>query len=136
MTRSRRQFFKRLQSPYEPKTVLEFGSGGSTDLSANEVIAGGGYTAGGNAVSNPTLSLTAAKTTLDDDGANLLWTSSASGDPADIRCAIVYSETATFKDCIGFIDMTSDGTTAISLLTAPIGIDWNALGILAETVNV
>jgi hypothetical protein len=115
--------------------VPTWGAGGTTNLSSSEVAAGGGYTAGGKAVATPTWTLSGAVTTFDDDGSNLLWTSAGSGDPATIKVAILYSDTATNKDCIGFMDMTTDGTTAISLLAADVGINWNASGILAETAN-
>ena len=115
--------------------VPTWGAGGTTNLATSEVAAGGGYTAGGKAVAVPTWVLSGAVTTFDDDGSNLTWTSAASGDPATIKVGVIYSDTATNKDCVGFIDMTADGTTAISLLAADVSINWNASGILAETAN-
>jgi len=115
--------------------VPTWGAGGTTNLASSEVAAGGGYMAGGISIATPTWTLTGAVVTFDDDGSNILWTSAASGDPATIKVAVVYSDTASNKDAVGFIDMTSDGTTAISLLAADVGVNWNASGVLAETAN-
>ena len=67
------------------------------------------------------------------DAANNVWTSAASGDPATIKTAVIYSDTAANKDCIGFIDMTVDGTTAISLLSGDITVSYGATGIFTVT---
>lgn len=111
-----------------------WGAGGTTNLATSEVAAGGGYTAGGIALTSVTWAQTSGVGTF--DAADVLWTSAASGDPATIKVAVVYSDTATNKDAVGFIDMTTDGTTAISLLTGNVGINWNASGLFALTVNV
>ena len=110
-----------------------WGAGGTTNISSSEVAAGGGYTAGGATLGSVTWSQTAGVATF--DAADITWTSSGSGDPATIKTAVIYSDTATNKDCVGFIDMTADGTTAISMLTGNVGITWNASGIFTLTVN-
>lgn len=110
-----------------------WGAGGSTNLSSSEVAAGGGYTAGGITLTSVTWSQSGGVTTF--DAADILWTSSASGDPATIKAAVLYSDTATNKDAVGFLDMTADGTTAISLLAGNVGINWHASGIFTVTVN-
>jgi len=107
--------------------VPTWGAGGTTNLSSSEVSAGGGYTAGGETLTSVTWGQTAGTATF--DAADLTWTSSASGDPATIKVAVLYSDTATNKDCIGFWDMTADGTTAISLLTGDIQLNHHASGI-------
>ena len=114
--------------------VPTWGAGGTTNLSTSEVASGGSYTAGGKIVATPTWLLSGSIVTFDDDGSNLLWAALA-GSPETIKVGVLYSNTATNKDAVGFIDMTPDGTTAISMVAAPVGIDWNVLGILAETVN-
>lgn len=111
-----------------------WGAGGTTNLSSSEVAAGGGYTAGGIALTSVTFSQTAGVATF--DAADILWTSAASGDPATIKALVVYSDTATNKDAVGFMDMTADGTTAISLLAGNVGVNWNASGLFTNTVNV
>ena len=115
--------------PAATDAVPTWGAGGTTNESSNEVSAGGGYTAGGETLSGVTWTQSSGTATFDDTG-NVTWTSSASGDPTNIKTAIIYSDTATNKDCIGFVDMTADGgTTAISLLTGDITITWNGSGI-------
>ena len=111
--------------------VPTWGAGGTTNLSTNEVSAGGGYTAGGDALASVTWGQTNGDGVF--DAANNVWTSAASGDPATIKTAVFYSDTAANKDCIGFIDMTADGTTAISLLAGDITIAWGAGGIFTVT---
>ena len=111
--------------------VPTWGAGGSTNLNTSEVAAGGGYTAEGDALASVTWSQTAGVATF--NAADNVWTSSASGDPATIKTAVIYSDTAANKDCIGFVDMTADGTTAISLLAGDITITWGVGGIFTVT---
>lgn len=113
--------------------VPTWGAGGTTNLSSSEVSAGGGYTAGGVTLTSVTWSQSGGVGTF--DCADFGWTSSASGDPANCKCVVIYSDTATNKDCIGFMDLTADGTTAISLLSGNINITVNASGLFAVTVN-
>ena len=108
-----------------------WGAGGTTNLNTSEVAAGGGYTAEGETLASVTWSQTSGVATF--DAANVTWTSSASGDPATIKTAVIYSDTATNKDCVGFIDMTADGTTAISLLSGDITVAFGAGGIFTLT---
>lgn len=111
--------------------VPTWGAGGSTNLATSEVSAGGGYTAGGISLSSVTWTLSGAVATF--DAADISWTSAGSGDPTTIKSLVLYSDTATNKDAIGFMDMTSDGTTAISLLSGDINVTWNASGIFTNT---
>lgn len=111
--------------------VPTWGAGGTTNLSADEVAAGGGYTAGGDALTTVTYNQASGVATFDSD-ANT-WTSAGSGDPATIKTAVFYSDTATNKDCIGFIDMTTDGTTAISLLSGDVVLTPHANGWFTTT---
>ncbi|MCG8608951.1 MAG: hypothetical protein MI864_00305 [Pseudomonadales bacterium] len=110
-----------------------WGAGGSTNLSSSEVSAGGGYTAGGETLGSVTWSQSSGVGTF--DAANVTWTSSGSGDPTNCKTAVIYSDTATNKDAVGFVDLTSDGTTAVSMLTGNIAINWNASGLFSVTVN-
>lgn len=112
--------------------VPTWGAGGTTNLSTSEVAAGGGYTAGGETLANITWGQTAGVATFDNT-ADIVWTSAASGDPATIKTAVIYSDTAANKDCIAFIDMTADGTTAISLLAGDITVAFGASGIFTVT---
>ena len=107
--------------------VPTWGAGGTTNLDTSEVAAGGGYTAEGEALASVTWGQTSGTRTF--DAADITWTSSASGDPATIKTAVLYSDTATNKDCVGYWDMTADGTTAISLLAGDITLAHHASGI-------
>jgi len=119
--------------PADTDAVPTWGAGGTTNESSNEVSAGGGYTAGGEALTSVTWGQTSGVATF--DSANTTWTSSASGDPTDIKSLILYSDTATNKDCVGWMDMTADGgTTAISLLSGDITVTWHASGLFTVTV--
>lgn len=114
-----------------------WGSGGSTNLSTNEVSGGTSYVAGGKSLSSVTWTQSGGVATLDASdlsGANK-WAQDVAG-PTNIKTGILYSDSATNKDCIGFMDMTADGgTTAISLQAGDISVTWNASGILTHTVN-
>lgn len=113
--------------PSASDAVPCWGAGGSTNLSSNEVSAGGGYTAGGQALTSVTWVQSSGTATF--DSADPSWTSSGSGDPTNIKTLIIYSDTATNKDAVGFMDMTTDGgTTAISLLSGDITVTVNASG--------
>ena len=115
--------------PTAGDAVPTWGAGGTTNESSNEVSAGGGYTANGVALTSVTWTQSSGTATW--DAADPSWTSSGSGDPTNIKTGIFYSNTATNKDCVGFMDMTADGgTTAISLLSGDINVTLNASGIL------
>lgn len=87
-------------------------------------VAGGSYAS--KVVPNTAWALTGdtAKLTGDDlTGANQ-WPIDASG-PTDIRCALVYNETAT-QAALQVVDLTEDGgVTPVSLQADAIGIQWN-----------
>lgn len=110
-----------------------WGAGGTTDLSAAEVAAGGGYAAGGITLTGITYTLAGAVATFDCN--DLAWVSASSGDPDTAKTLIVYDDTATNKDAVGFMDLTTDGTTAISLLAGDVNIGINATGLFTTTVN-
>jgi len=106
--------------------IPTWGAGGSTDLSLLEV-SGTNYTPGGEALTEVWSQTTGTATF--DSTANPSWTQNGAG-PADVRAAVIYSDTAANKDAIGFIDMTVDaGTTPLSLIDADIDITFNASGI-------
>ena len=115
--------------PAASDAVPCWGAGGTTNESTNEVSAGGGYTTGGVTLGSVTWTQSGGTATL--DAADPSWTSSGSGDPTNIKSGIMYSNTATNKDCINWMDMTADGgTTAISLLSGDINVTLNASGIM------
>lgn len=103
-----------------------WGAGGGTNLSTSEV-SGTNYTAGGNAIANPAYTQTTGTAKWDaDDPAT--WLQHASG-PTTIKTAVIYNDTDVGKRAIGFIDMTADGTTAISLVDGDITLTFGAGGI-------
>ena len=107
-------------------TTIPTASDGTPDSSDYTEVSGGTeYTAGGVALS--TTWNEAAGTVTFDSSVNPSWTQDASG-PANIRAALIYSETAT-EDALCFIDMTSDGSTAISLVDGDITITFDAAGL-------
>jgi hypothetical protein len=88
-----------------------------------EVAAGGGYSTGGETC---TITVSEAGGTLTVAlGANVVWTSSGTGGPADIRCAIFHSTThAGSSDAFAVMDMTTDsGTTPLDLDAGDITIN-------------
>jgi len=114
--------------------IPHWGGTGTTDMSANEVAATGGYSAGGITIAAPTWVQTAGVAKFDHNAgeASITWTASGS-DPANIKTGFLYKTTGN-KDCIGYMDMTADaGTTAISLLAGDITITWGAGGIFTVT---
>ena len=120
--------------PADTDAIPTWGAGGTTNESSNEVTPGGGYTAGGISLTGVTWVQTSGVGKF-DSSLDVTWTSAASGDPTNIKSLILYSDTATNKDCIGWMDMTADGgTTAISLLSGNITVTWNASGIFTLTV--
>jgi len=106
----------------------QWGAGSNKDYDGNEVSAAGGYTAGGLTVSGPETNLSGAVTTLDDDDSNLSLAQNGSGF-TDAYWGILYSDTATNKNAIAFLDLGGP----ISEQAGPININWNASGILTIT---
>lgn len=89
-----------------------------------EVGTGNGYTTPGEAI---TCTWTEANgtATFQVTSGNTSWTQNGSG-PTDIRTALIYNTThAGTNDAIGYIDMTADGSTPISLQDGDITITWN-----------
>ena len=111
--------------------VPTWGAGGTTNLQSSEATVGGGYTADGELLAS--VVFTQAAGVAKFDAADKVWTSAGVGDPIDIKTAVVYCDSATNKDCIAFIDMTTDGTTAISLLAGDVTVAFNSAGVLTVT---
>jgi len=80
-----------------------------------ECSAGGGYSTGG-ATATITVSEAAGTLTI-ALASDVVWTSTGSGGPADIRCALLVSDTHSgTQDAVCYIDMTTDsGTTPLDL---------------------
>ena len=110
--------------------VVAVASSATPELADFTQVAGGnGYTTDGESLAAKSWAEVGGVATFDDTGTpSVSWTKNASG-PTDIFQGLVYSVTATNKDCVGFIDMTTDGgTTPISLQSGDITITPHANG--------
>lgn len=100
-----------------------WGAGGTTNFLTNEVTPGGNYTTGGQANANPSVTLSAGAAVFDADDAATI--SQNGSNPTNARWAILYNDTATGKNCIGYVDLGAD----IDLSAGDFSITWNASGI-------
>lgn len=98
-----------------------WGAGGSTNLSSYEVTPGGNYSAGGSTVANNTFTEASGIATLDGDGISI---APHASNPTNARWAILYSDTATAKNALGFVDLggTTDLTTGFAATPNDSGI--------------
>jgi len=93
-----------------------WGAGGTTNLAANEQT-GGNFPAGGQTLATPSAVLNAG--TLDlDFGDPATWSQNA-GNPTTCFWGIIYDDTATNKDAIGYVDLGGvfDATTGDLTIT-------------------
>lgn len=108
-------------------------SPGGVDASANEVSAGGNYTAGGATCANPTVTIGGSPETIqvdfDDPTTSPVSVSSPTAtwdydaaNPTNARWAIIYNNSAANKECIGYVDLGADYDLSGGSLT----IRWNA----------
>ena len=104
-----------------------WGAGGSTNLSTNEVTPGGNYSAGGASVANPTYVESAGTVTFDADDVTIAQHAS---NPTNARWGIIYSDTATNKNAVVYVDL--GGVTDLS--TGAFTLTWNASGIFSFAV--
>jgi hypothetical protein len=89
-----------------------------------QVSGGTSYTAGGEAIT-VTWTRSGNTTTFKVTSGATTWTQDGSG-PTNIYQALVYCDSNTNDDCIGFMDMTADGgTTPISLQAGDVTITWD-----------
>lgn len=86
-----------------------WGAGGTTNLSSNQVTPGGNYSTGGPTVASNTFTEAAGVATF--AGAAVSIAQHASN-PTNARWGVLYSDTATNKDALGFLDL--GGTTDLS----------------------
>lgn len=101
-----------------------WGAGGSTNFSSTQIATATSYTG----------PITLASVTWTKDNTGAVWDAAdpsviaqdASG-ATNIAYAIFYSDTATNKNCIGYMELSTTG--AISLVTGSLTITFNASGI-------
>jgi hypothetical protein len=115
-------------TPTQNDATPAWGASSGVDYDTNEVSTAGGYAAGGLACANPAVTRSGAVTTFDADNPAVI-AQDASGF-TDARWGILYSDTATNKDAIGFLDLG----TAVSEQAGSVTIQWNASGIFQTTV--
>ena len=116
-------------TPAATDATPQWGAGSGVDYDGNEVSPIiGDYSAGGLTISGPETNLSGATTTFDDDDSNLSIAQNGSGF-TNAHYGILYSDTATNKNAIGFLDL--DGP--VSQVDGNININWNASGILTIT---
>jgi len=101
-----------------------WGSGGTTDVSANEVTIAGDYAAGGNTCASPNISIVGGVIYL-DWGDPTAW---ATGTDTDAKWGIVYNDSLTPKKCIAYVDLG----TAFDMSTGTLTITF---GTPAVTLN-
>jgi hypothetical protein len=100
-------FYMALVSNTSPPTVStaipHWNGTGTTNLQANEVSpATGSYTANGNILNNPSVTLVGGNAEIDfDDPA--AWTQNASN-PTNAWMGVIYNNSAT-KHCVGFVEL-------------------------------
>lgn len=99
-----------------------WGASGSTNLSTNQVTAGGNYASGGPTIGSTTWTGTSGTSTF--DGADISILQNASN-PNNARWAPIYNNTAAGKQAIGFVDL--GGVT--DLTAGDFSITWNASGL-------
>lgn len=98
-----------------------WGEGGTVDHSDTEVTPGGNYSAGGPSIggtysqTSGTATFDATDVDIEQDGSN----------PTDGRWGIVFNETATNNEAIGYVDFGAN----IDLSAGDFAITWNGSGI-------
>ena len=100
-------------------------------LSDYTEVVGTGYTAGGEEITNDTYVEAAGVATFNGD--NITWSQNALG-PGTVKAALLYNDTHASDMAFAYVDMTADGSTAISLINGDISITWNGSGIFTTTV--
>jgi hypothetical protein len=103
-----------------------WGAGGGTNFASAEVTPGGNYAAGGKSCAAASATLVGGVLHV-DFGDPSTWDQHASN-PTNARWGIVYDDTATGKQCIGFVDLGSD----FDMSGGPLTITW---GTPFATVN-
>lgn len=99
-----------------------WGAGGGTNFDTNEVTPGGNYTAEGETVANPAVTLTGGLAQFDGD--DVLIAVHASN-PTNARWGIIYNSTPAGNQCIGFLDLGA----VIDMTAGKLDTVWAATGI-------
>jgi hypothetical protein len=102
-----------------------WGAGGTTNFATNEQT-GGNFTAGGKTCASPSATLNAGVLEI-DFGDPSVWSQNA-GNPTTCYWGIIYDDTATNKNCIGYVDLGG----VFNATTGDLTITW---GTPFATVN-
>jgi len=102
-----------------------WGAGGTTNFATNEQ-SGGNFTAGGLALSSPAVTNSGGVIHL-DFGDPATWSQNASN-PTSCYWGIIYSDTATNKNCIGYVDLGG----VFDATTGDLTITWGAPFMTAD----
>jgi hypothetical protein len=105
-----------------------WGSGGSTDFSANEVATGSTYSSGGPTMTGQQFTRTSNTSTIDFD--NFTIDQDASGFD-NAYYGILYDATDSGKHAIGYVDLGGPG----SIQSGPFVFTVNILGFITWTSN-
>ena len=115
-------------APLATNAVPAWGGGGTTNLSTNEVSAGGNYTAGG-------IVLTSAD--FIDGGATAPWRfgkiaiASHASNPTNCRWLILYNNSDAIKRCVMFMDLGA----VLDLTTGPFEFRFSSVDGVGAIAN-
>jgi hypothetical protein len=98
-----------------------------SDVSANELATGGGYTAGGIALTSQTMTLTAALSTF--TAANISWTNATLTAKYCVLSRRAGASLVAGDLLLGYVDLNSGGGS-LSPVAGTLAVNWNASGIL------
>lgn len=108
----------------------------SSDL-ANPTLSSVTVTSGGNVSASYVLGSAAfsrAANVIKFDATDIGQIAKNASNPTDLRCAVIYNDTALSDDLVQIFDMTTDGTTALDLVNSDFTFTFGAGGINTATV--
>lgn len=92
----------------------------------SQVANGNGYATGGATLTGVTLNAVGGTTTF--DAADVTWANATIA----AKYAVLYSDTATAKDIVGFMDLNTDsGSAVIQSTSGNFTVEWNASGLFS-----
>lgn len=105
-----------------------------SDISAQEIANGNGYTSGGQALSGKTVTHSAGTGTFDAD--DVSWSSSTITAKYAALVRRAGASLASGDLLVAYLDLNTDsGSATVASLNAAFTIEWNASGILTLTGN-
>lgn len=113
-------------APTAADAAPHWGGTGTTDHSANEVTAGGSYTANGDSLANTSSSQTSGTYTFDAD--DVSWAKNALS-PTDAYFGILYNDTDANKRAIGYVTLSGP----IDITAGALTVSWDASGIFTTS---